>query len=228
MFRPLLGASAPCWPQIISQQMGPWPLKGRVVMSDWIVPPNETTKRNHEKSGWIGLYMNYLWISLDSNMDIWMKQLNLEIELDNGCCRRVATSDLGPRTSDLGSRFLTSDLLDNDGCCRHDVPTSDLGSRTSGLGPRTSDLGSRTSNLGPRTSHLEPRTSNLGPRAAHLRPRVSDLGSRTSGLGPRISGLGPRLGPRVADIEPGISDLGSRTSGLASRTSGRGPRAWKL
>ena len=122
-----------------------------------------------------------------------------EIELDNGCCRRVATSDLGPRTSDLGSR------------------TSNLGSRTWDLGPRVSDLGPRTSDLGPRTSNLGPRTSNLGPRTSDLGPRTSDLGPRTSDLGPRTSNLGPgtsNLGPRTSNLGPRNPNLGPRTSNL--------------
>ena len=126
-----------------------------------------------------------------------------EIELDNGCCRRVATSDLRPRTSDLGPR--TSDLGPR---------TSDLGPRVSDLEPRTSDLGPRTSDLGwtsvgPRTSDLRPGTLDLGPRTSDLepRPRTSDLGSWVSDLGPRTSDLGIR----TSDLEPRTSDLGPQT-----------------
>ena len=101
-----------------------------------------------------------------------------EIELDNGCCRRVATSDLGPRTSDLGSR------------------TSNLGSRTWDLGPRVSDLEPRTSDLEPRTSDLGPRTSDLGPRTSDLEPWTWYIG--TSDLEPRTS----ESEPRTSDLEP--------------------------
>ena len=129
-----------------------------------------------------------------------------------------ALSDLGPRTSDIGSPsdqgHPTSDIesLSDRGSRTSDLGSlSDLGPLTSDIRP-FSDIGPLTSDIGS-PSDLRPLTSDIGS-PSDLGPLTSDIGS-PSDIGPLTSDIGSPsdIGPLTSDIRP-FSDLRHRTSDI--------------